>query len=179
VVWARERTIPTGRPPLVGEVSANFCCRGSHVVSVTDPYGRILGFLDRSRYFFFSFFIHTDAWTSIPIVRFFFFFFFKCSHSIESFGHQWSVWPWTLTVLDAGIKITQVTQTVFWERNIYCFILRSVLTIWLLFIWNRAFRGRMAERRFINQYNFHVCMHRTRKLVCTLFSFWYIKRWRL
>jgi hypothetical protein len=26
---------------------------GSHVVSVTDPYGRILGFLDRSRYFFF------------------------------------------------------------------------------------------------------------------------------
>jgi hypothetical protein len=25
--------------------------QGSHVVSVTDPYGRILGFLDRSRYF--------------------------------------------------------------------------------------------------------------------------------
>jgi hypothetical protein len=25
--------------------------RGYHVVSVTDPYGRILGFLDRSRYF--------------------------------------------------------------------------------------------------------------------------------
>jgi hypothetical protein len=25
--------------------------RGCHVVSVTDPYGRILGFLDRSRYF--------------------------------------------------------------------------------------------------------------------------------
>jgi hypothetical protein len=24
---------------------------GCHVVSVTDPYGRILGFLDRSRYF--------------------------------------------------------------------------------------------------------------------------------
>jgi hypothetical protein len=36
----------TERPPLVGEVIANFC-----VVSVTDPYGRILGFLDRSRYF--------------------------------------------------------------------------------------------------------------------------------
>jgi hypothetical protein len=28
-----------------------FADRGSHVVSVTDPYGRILGFLDRSRYF--------------------------------------------------------------------------------------------------------------------------------
>jgi hypothetical protein len=27
---------------------------GCHVVSVTDPYGRILGFLDRSRYFFFE-----------------------------------------------------------------------------------------------------------------------------
>jgi hypothetical protein len=28
--------------------------RGCHVVSVTYPYGRILGFLDRSRYFFFQ-----------------------------------------------------------------------------------------------------------------------------
>jgi CBS-domain-containing membrane protein len=28
-----------------------FADRGSHVVSVMDPYGRILGFLDRSRYF--------------------------------------------------------------------------------------------------------------------------------
>jgi hypothetical protein len=26
--------------------------KGYHVVSVTGPYGRILGFLDRSRYFF-------------------------------------------------------------------------------------------------------------------------------
>jgi hypothetical protein len=25
--------------------------RGCHMVSVTDPYGRILGFIDRSRYF--------------------------------------------------------------------------------------------------------------------------------
>jgi hypothetical protein len=31
-----------------------FVDRGYHVVSVTDPYGRILGFLDRSRYFFFQ-----------------------------------------------------------------------------------------------------------------------------
>jgi hypothetical protein len=28
-----------------------FVYRGCHVVSVMDPYGRILGFLDRSRYF--------------------------------------------------------------------------------------------------------------------------------
>jgi CBS-domain-containing membrane protein len=31
-----------------------FADRGCHVVSVTDPYGRILGFLDRSRYFLFQ-----------------------------------------------------------------------------------------------------------------------------
>jgi hypothetical protein len=29
----------------------HFADRGCHVVSVTDLYGRILGFLDRSRYF--------------------------------------------------------------------------------------------------------------------------------
>jgi hypothetical protein len=45
VARVRERTIPTERPPLVGEVSC--------VVSSTDPYGRIQGFLDQSRYFFF------------------------------------------------------------------------------------------------------------------------------
>jgi hypothetical protein len=31
-----------------------FADRGCHVVSVTDPYGRILDFLDRSLYFFFQ-----------------------------------------------------------------------------------------------------------------------------
>jgi hypothetical protein len=36
-----ERTIPTGRPPPVGEVSANFLrIEGCHVVSATDPHGR-------------------------------------------------------------------------------------------------------------------------------------------
>jgi hypothetical protein len=44
--------MPTERPPLVGEVIANFFAdRGCDVVSVTDPYGRVLGFLERSRYF--------------------------------------------------------------------------------------------------------------------------------
>jgi hypothetical protein len=47
-----ERTIPTETLPLVGEVSAKFADRGWNVFSVTDPYGRIFGFLDRSRYFF-------------------------------------------------------------------------------------------------------------------------------
>jgi hypothetical protein len=46
VALVRERTIPTERPPLVGEVSANFVDRGCRVVSMTDPYGRILEFLD-------------------------------------------------------------------------------------------------------------------------------------
>jgi hypothetical protein len=50
MVWVRERTAPTERPLLVGEVIANFL-QIEGVVSVTDPYGRILGFLDRSRYF--------------------------------------------------------------------------------------------------------------------------------
>jgi hypothetical protein len=55
VALVRERTVPTGLPPLVGEVTASFlrikkCC----VVSATDPYGSILGFLDWSRYSFFQ-----------------------------------------------------------------------------------------------------------------------------
>jgi hypothetical protein len=54
VAWDRERTIPTERPPLVGKVSAKFADTGCHVVSVTDPRGRILDFLDRRRYFFFQ-----------------------------------------------------------------------------------------------------------------------------
>jgi hypothetical protein len=46
-----ERTIPTERPPLVGEVVPTFACRGCRVVSVTDPQGCILGFL---HYYFFQ-----------------------------------------------------------------------------------------------------------------------------
>jgi hypothetical protein len=51
----RERNISTERLPFLGEISANiFADRECHVVSVTDPYGRILGFLDRSPYFIFQ-----------------------------------------------------------------------------------------------------------------------------
>jgi hypothetical protein len=54
MVLVRKRTIPTERPPHVGEVSANFADRGCHVISPTDPLGHILGFLDRNRYYFFQ-----------------------------------------------------------------------------------------------------------------------------
>jgi hypothetical protein len=39
---------------LSAKVVTTFEVRGCHVVNVTDPYGRILGFLDRSHYFFFQ-----------------------------------------------------------------------------------------------------------------------------
>jgi hypothetical protein len=41
----------TERPPFVGKISATRD-RGCCVISTTDPYGRILGFLDQFRYFF-------------------------------------------------------------------------------------------------------------------------------
>jgi CBS-domain-containing membrane protein len=46
-----ERTIPTERPPLDEKLVPTFADRGFHMVSVTNPCGRILGFLDRSRTF--------------------------------------------------------------------------------------------------------------------------------
>jgi hypothetical protein len=39
--------------------------RGCHVVGVMDHYGRILGFLDRSRYFFFSFSFYPRRYITI------------------------------------------------------------------------------------------------------------------
>jgi hypothetical protein len=54
LAWVLEGTIPTERLPLVGKVSAPFADTECHVVSVTDPYNRILDFLGRSRYYFFQ-----------------------------------------------------------------------------------------------------------------------------
>jgi hypothetical protein len=54
VVLVRERTIPTERSPLFGEVSSNFWGTGCLVVSATYPQGHIIGFLDRSLYPFFQ-----------------------------------------------------------------------------------------------------------------------------
>jgi hypothetical protein len=39
---------------LLAKLVPTFADRGCHVVSVTDPYARILRFLDRRRYFFFQ-----------------------------------------------------------------------------------------------------------------------------
>jgi hypothetical protein len=47
VTWVCERTTSTERSPLVGEINAN-------IFSMTDSYGRILGFLDRNCYYFFQ-----------------------------------------------------------------------------------------------------------------------------
>jgi hypothetical protein len=47
---ARELYRPSDRR-LSAKWLPTFADRGCHVVSVTDPYGRILGFLDRSHYF--------------------------------------------------------------------------------------------------------------------------------
>jgi hypothetical protein len=46
-----ERIIPTELSPLVSDASANLLLIECHVVSVTDHYGRILGFLDLNHYF--------------------------------------------------------------------------------------------------------------------------------
>jgi hypothetical protein len=54
VALVRERNMPIKRPPLVGEVVLTFADRGCLRVSATDPPGRILGFLDRSRCYFFQ-----------------------------------------------------------------------------------------------------------------------------
>jgi hypothetical protein len=54
VALVRYRTMPTERPPLLGEVVPTFADRGCCVVSAADHPGRILGFLDRSRYYFFQ-----------------------------------------------------------------------------------------------------------------------------
>jgi hypothetical protein len=40
VALVRERTMPTERPPLFGEVVPTFANRGCCVVSATDPPGR-------------------------------------------------------------------------------------------------------------------------------------------
>jgi hypothetical protein len=56
---ARNRT-PTVKPVAIATMTdkaklvPTLADRGCYMVSVTNPYGRILGFLDRSRYFFFQ-----------------------------------------------------------------------------------------------------------------------------
>ena len=56
VALVHERTIPTERPPSVGEFSANFCGqRGVTWSAQRIPTAGNLSFLDRSRYFLFKY----------------------------------------------------------------------------------------------------------------------------
>jgi hypothetical protein len=50
---ASELYLPSNRR-LSAKLVPTFADTGCHVVSVTDPYGSIFGFLDRSRCFFFQ-----------------------------------------------------------------------------------------------------------------------------
>jgi hypothetical protein len=49
VALVHEQTIPTERPPLVDEVSANFCRWGVTWSAQRIPYGHNLGFLSRGK----------------------------------------------------------------------------------------------------------------------------------
>jgi hypothetical protein len=62
VALVRDRTIPTERPPTIGEVSVNFADGGCCLVSITHSYGRILSFLDRRQT---SIMISQYSWTNI------------------------------------------------------------------------------------------------------------------
>jgi hypothetical protein len=53
VAWVGDRTIPSDCH-LSAKLVPTFCGYWVHVISATGPYGRILDFLDRSRYFFFQ-----------------------------------------------------------------------------------------------------------------------------
>jgi hypothetical protein len=54
VAWVCVRTYLPSDRRMSTKLMPTFADRGCHVVSVTDPYGRILAFLARSRYFFFQ-----------------------------------------------------------------------------------------------------------------------------
>jgi hypothetical protein len=54
VAWVRERTIPTERPPLIGEVSADICGSSVSHGQRDGSLGSIFNFLDRSHYYFFQ-----------------------------------------------------------------------------------------------------------------------------
>jgi hypothetical protein len=54
VILVREQTMPTERLPLVAKLVPPSADTGSHVVSTTDSYSRVLESQDRSRYYFFQ-----------------------------------------------------------------------------------------------------------------------------
>jgi hypothetical protein len=54
VAWVSQELYQPSDRRLSEKLVPTFADRGYHVFSVTDPYGRIFAFLDRSRYFFFQ-----------------------------------------------------------------------------------------------------------------------------
>jgi hypothetical protein len=54
VAWVESELYRPSDRRLSANLVPTFADSGCHVASVTDPYGRILGFLDRSRYFSFK-----------------------------------------------------------------------------------------------------------------------------
>jgi hypothetical protein len=71
---ASELYRPSGRR-LSAKRLPTFADKGCHVISVTDPYGRNLDFLDRSRYFSIKYLFrctHEAEWTSFQTHYFFF-----------------------------------------------------------------------------------------------------------
>jgi hypothetical protein len=66
-----------------------FADKGCHVVSMTDPYGRILGFLDRSRYFSIKYLLsctHEAEWT--PFQTHYIFFDRLCGLVVRVLGYR-------------------------------------------------------------------------------------------
>jgi hypothetical protein len=69
---ARERTLPTEQRSLSAKLVPNFADRGCHVVRATDSYGRIIGFLDQTRYYFFQVApqFYSRGWVDpVPLLR--------------------------------------------------------------------------------------------------------------
>jgi hypothetical protein len=101
--WVHDRTIPTERQPLVGEISANvFWDRGCHFFIVTDFYGRILGFLDRKE---------------------------NCLWSLRAYSKDSSTdWQCPFNVWDFVVVIIEIS--IFWVLSFgdtHCFHLRGLI----------------------------------------------------
>jgi hypothetical protein len=64
VVLVRKWTTLAERPHMLAKLVPTFAGRGCRGVSATNPHGHILGFLDRSRYYFFQVSpqLHSRSW---------------------------------------------------------------------------------------------------------------------
>jgi hypothetical protein len=94
--------MPTERPPHVGEVVPTFADRGCCVVSLTDPPIVSLGFLDRSRYYFFQVApqLSSRGWVD-PVP--------DPNDGVSIKGK----WSWMVSMYGSGIAPS-------WLRSVYC-----------------------------------------------------------